>query len=218
MYETDLIHLYDDKPIAFSYAVGQEPNLQLTQRRSMMKVRLILSLALLLICTGAGAALAQGTPDWMTPSEETICDSESGAAYGLCNAYCEAMDCNSPNAQASATACSKVKDKFTNITGRAFLPCESCPAPPPGTPCPCTEIPEFNEVLNNPGACEDNGVAVGKVGNTGPFPAIIAATCSQNLPSGGGCGVLSIFGPTILNITPEEGSACAQLILDSCNP
>jgi len=93
----------------------------------MMKARLTLFLALLLLCTGA--VLAQ-TPDGQTPAEETVCDNESGAAFGLCNAYCEAMDCDSANPQASATACAKVKAKFTNITGRTSLPCE-------GPVCPC---------------------------------------------------------------------------------
>jgi len=67
----------------------------------MMKAQLTLALALLLLCTGA--VLAQ-TPDGQTPAEETVCDHESGAAFGLCNAYCEAMDCDSANPQASATA------------------------------------------------------------------------------------------------------------------
>ena len=66
-----------------------------------MKAHLTLVFALLLICSGA--AMAQGTPDWMTPHQETVCDSETGAAFGLCNAYCEAMDCESASPQASAT-------------------------------------------------------------------------------------------------------------------
>jgi hypothetical protein len=93
-----------------------------------VEARLTLFLALLLLCTGA--ALAQ-TPD--------ACDGETGAAYGLCNAYCEAMDCDSDNAQASETACGKVKAKFTNITGRTSLPCE---APP--VICPCND-PAVNQ-------------------------------------------------------------------------
>ena len=174
-----------------------------------MKAHIPLFLALLLICTGA--ALAQ-TPDLFTPSEETICDGETGAAYGLCNAYCEAMDCESANAQASATACTKVKDKFTNITGRS-LPCEGCPAPPPGTTCPCTSIPEFNDNLNAPGVCESVGLVVVKTTEE-PLNQIVGS-CSGGPAGGGFCGVARPF--QILSITPEEGSACAQLILDSCN-
>jgi hypothetical protein len=43
-----------------------------------MKAQLTLALALLL--TSAGAALAQ-SPDGQTPAEETVCDHESGAAF-----------------------------------------------------------------------------------------------------------------------------------------
>jgi hypothetical protein len=178
-----------------------------------MKAHLTLFFALLLLCTGASAVLAQGTPDWMTPHQETICDSESGAAFGLCNAYCEAMDCDSANPQASATACTKVKDKFTNITGRP-LPCETCPPPPPGTPCPCVDLADFNLVLSTPGFCEEVGTVGAKLTEVG----VAAATCNLQPPLGGGCGVITDTGSQVLNTTPEEGSACIQLILQSCNP
>jgi hypothetical protein len=122
-----LILLYDDKAIASPYA--RSHTFRPTKERSMMKA-LTLTFALLLICTGA--ALAQ-TPDGETPAEETVCDSETGAAYGLCNAYCEAMDCETDNPNASATACSRVQDKFQQITGRD-LPCEV-----PQVRCPCND-------------------------------------------------------------------------------
>ena len=38
------------------------------------------------------AAWGRGTPDGMPPSQETVCDGLSGAAFGLCNAFCEAQD------------------------------------------------------------------------------------------------------------------------------
>ena len=179
-----------------------------------MKARLTLTLALLLICTGA--ALAQ-TPDGETPAEETVCDNETGAAFGLCNAYCEAMDCDSADPQASATACTKVRSKFQNVAGHD-LPCEQpagCPPPPPGTACPCVDaLPNFAAVLNGISefTCTDDGVRVFKAA-TGGF---IDATCSR--PGGGGrCQYFnggSLF--EFLVITPEEGSACMQLIRDSC--
>jgi len=72
-------------------------------------------------------ASALGTPDELPPPMETICDSEQGAAYGLCNAYCEAMDCDDPAPHASLTACQKVSDKYTQLTGEQ-LPCDDiCP-------------------------------------------------------------------------------------------
>jgi len=66
------------------------------------------------------SAYAQ-TPDEMTPAEETVCDGLEGAAYGLCNAYCEAMDCNGAP-EASAKACDKVLQNFINQAGE-LPPC-----------------------------------------------------------------------------------------------
>ncbi len=186
---------------------------------------LTLAFALLLLCTGA--ALAE-TPDWMTPSQETVCDGETGAAYGLCNAYCEAMDCELANdsdpltePHASATACTKVRDKFTNITGND-LPCEApptCPTPPPGTICPCAGISGWGSLLADPTTeCFDLGLAVIKGADPSIPPGIIAASCSDNPPTGGICAGITVEGVFQLNITPEEGSACMQQIRDACTP
>ncbi len=68
-------------------------------------------------------AFAQ-TPDGETPSVETVCDGQVGAAFGLCNAYCEAMDCDSGEPQASEKACSRVLDKFEQLTG-GLPPCDN---------------------------------------------------------------------------------------------
>jgi len=179
-----------------------------------MKAHLTLFFALLLICSGAAQAQ---TPDLMTPAQEAVCDSESGAAYGLCNAYCEAMDCESANPQASAAACTKVRDKYINVTGRP-LPCEPCPAPPPGTPCPCVDaLTDFNTVLNSPSrwGCFELGPFIFKdAGFAG-----VAASCSAASRFGVFCGVEIIIGePEILSITPEEGAACVQLIREHCGP
>src|SRR5215208_6110421 len=106
----------------------------------MMRARLTLFLALLLLCTSAALA---ATPNGQTPSEKTFCDNETGAAYGLCNAYCEAMDCFSANPGASANACSKVRSMFQNITGRD-IPCEDCP---------CAGIAGFDNALANLNSC-----------------------------------------------------------------
>lgn len=61
------------------------------------------------------------TPDGETPAVEHVCDDYTGAAFGLCNAYCEAMDCDDdPNADQEA--CDKLEDKFTARTGKD-IPC-----------------------------------------------------------------------------------------------
>ena len=67
------------------------------------------------------------TPDGETPAEEDICSAAgfTGAAWGLCNAYCEAMDCDGAP-EATPEACAKVKANFEKKTGgKIALPCES---------------------------------------------------------------------------------------------
>jgi hypothetical protein len=72
------------------------------------------------------------TPDGETPPNEAVCDSESGSAYGLCTAYCEAMDCDYEQTSAAEMACLKVRDRFVQQTGRD-VPCELQPV----VECPC---------------------------------------------------------------------------------
>ena len=70
----------------------------------------------------------------------SACEEESGAAYGLCNAYCEAMDCDSEQSSASDKACQKVQDRFMLKTGRD-LPCIVPPAE-----CPCYTYDEVADI------------------------------------------------------------------------
>lgn len=65
------------------------------------------------------------TPDGATPAEEDVCDSLTGAAYGLCVSYCEAMDCGDANQHSDDEACLGVKANYQRIEGtnKAF-PCE----------------------------------------------------------------------------------------------
>lgn len=115
--------------------------------RKTRKIQLIM-LSVAVVCCGSLPAIAQ-TPDEEPPALETVCDMETGAAYGMCNAYCEAMDCELANdgdpltaPSASAAACDKVANRFQQLTGRE-LPCE--------TSCPCASdllsFPLWNSFL-----------------------------------------------------------------------
>lgn len=85
-------------------------------------------LALSVFVFGAGAVSAK-TPDGQTPAVETVCDNETGAAFGLCNAYCEAHDCTDPNQRSSDNSCNQLRENFMKHTGR-LPPCEiTCPCP-----------------------------------------------------------------------------------------
>lgn len=141
----------------------------------------------------AGLSRAE-TPDGQTPSEETICDSQIGAAYGLCTAYCEAMDCDSAAPQASPTACSRVRGNYERITGQP-LPCEAT--------CPCLEaLPLFQAFVNGTAAtavCQEDSAFTTLVSPDNEFVLVDGNTCSAN------------FEPPVA-ITAAEAFVCRQLL------
>ena len=185
-----------------------------------MKTRLTLALlSLCLLLTFASASPAQ-TPDGMPPALETVCDMETGAAYGLCNAYCEAMDCELANdsnpgtePKASDIACSKVRTKFQNVAGRD-VPCEIS--------CPCTSIPEFNATLAGINSCFDYSFfgATGTLGSTATspdipfFPFFLEYAGAQAAGSEIVCGYVNNGTGTlkVLPITLEQFTYCSQLV------
>lgn len=181
-----------------------------------MKSQLTLAFALLLICSGA--ALAQ-TPDGYPPALETVCDMETGAAYGHCNAYCEAMDCELANdsdpltePKASATACSKVRSKFEQTTGRN-LPCEvSCPCADPAVSFYFSEVLAGNISISSCWTEPGRGMLDGIEINSPDFPPG-SWVYAVLLPFGWLCG-----GPEDgLPISPEQGQYCAQLLEQEAN-
>lgn len=139
----------------------------------MRKLLLVLSIGFLL----AGTVGAK-TPDGQPPSVETVCDNETGAAFGLCNAYCEAMDCDSPNHHASDQGCASVKRNFEKKTGRP-LPCEAT--------CPCGGLlPLFADIVSGAATvtlCIADATLVSVVTDSGAFSVVFAGPppfCSDN--------------------------------------
>ncbi len=141
------------------------------------------------------------TPDGKPPSEETVCDGETGAAFGLCNAYCEAMDCDSPNHQASDTGCAQVKANFMRKTGRP-LPCDVV--------CPCahtTLLPLFADLGSGAIAVQDciSDLMIISVSTPAGNFAIVDNTeapafCSVNLQ------------PPFVELTQAEVVACRDFL------
>ncbi|HZF11521.1 MAG TPA: hypothetical protein VFE33_22255 [Thermoanaerobaculia bacterium] len=176
--------------------------------RTLAKILLPLCL-LLTFVTAATAqptthfpnATAQGTPDGVPPSGETVCNGLVGAAHGLCTAYCEAMDCDSGSPQASTKACAKVADNFLRITGQG-LPCD----------CPCVaQVPDFIQALNGQFglvACIDQSAP--------GFEDFVVLVTGDNRFPGADSGVLenacgfAFTGPAI-EITPQQAVACVNL-------
>jgi len=97
------------------------------------------TLVLSMLVLGASTASAK-TPDGKPPSVETVCDNETGAAFGICNAYCEAHDCGDPNQTSSDRSCDVLREKFERMTGRP-MPCDMT--------CPCLDsLPLFTGIAS----------------------------------------------------------------------
>ena len=74
-----------------------------------------------LVVALGSTAFAQ-TQDEETPAEELICEGLEGAAFGLCNEYCEAQDCNPFDPTKS---CSQLLRNYQKNTGY-LVPSNAC--------------------------------------------------------------------------------------------
>ena len=148
-------------------------------------------------------ASTAGTPDGMPPAIESICDEEEGAAFGLCNAFCEAMDCETDNPQASATACDKVKSKYQQITGQE-PPCLQ-------QRCVCNELlPGYLAAASAPiNHCADipaDGF-FGLLTNGGATYPSAQSFAGFNI-----CGFAFALGGNAILITQEEALECQDFL------
>lgn len=84
-----------------------------------MLMRLYVSCLALALVTALLAPISAGA---QTPTEDSVCDGLSGSAFGLCNAYCEVMDCDSEAPNANEKACLKVLSGFTKHSDEP-IPC-----------------------------------------------------------------------------------------------
>ncbi len=153
-------------------------------------------------------------PDGETPAEETVCDSlDGGTAWGLCNAYCEAMDCDSDDPRASDQACQRVLDNFM-VHDPGPIPCEA-------PVCPCFDETDLDDIVARceapnsilscsgpPSAdyslrCSGSGVAsfVAVTRSLGPTERSCALVDDDGDPS------IFVFNPTI-----DERHACMELL------
>jgi hypothetical protein len=165
----------------------------------MRCLRVSIAVAVLVLAM-AGAAGAK-TPDGRTPSEETVCDVFTGAAFGLCNAYCEAMDCDDPNVRASAAACARVEANFQRVTGGAILPCvQDCD--------PQDELGRFRGLLSGTqgiSACFTDGISTVLIAQDGSAVAV-------TLDPAGGSSLATSDG-MFLEVDTDRAAICTSDLL-----
>ena len=84
-------------------------------------VKYLITATVLAILSLAPWSFAQ-TADGDTPAVEQTCDDLDGALYGLCVAYCEAMDCDDGDHLASDQACERVWNNYMALSGDEVMP------------------------------------------------------------------------------------------------
>jgi hypothetical protein len=104
--------------------------------------RSMLAFLLALGLTVTVTPVRAGTPDGQTPAQESICSPLSGAAFGVCNAYCEAQDCDVHN----RLSCRALRRGFQKLTGSPVFPCDMLP-------CGFVDAPECAGACPNGGEC-----------------------------------------------------------------
>jgi len=168
--------------------------------------RSLIVLALALSLTVAGALLAK-TPDGQTPAQENVCAKAnlSRSAYGICNAYCEAQDCDVH----PRPSCERLRKNFQRATGSSTFPCDLPPcgqttAPQCGGACPTGQTcvagptlggPEGGPVIGGPeqGGTDSSGFPVACSCVTSPPCGDTAPTCDGGCPTGFEC--INVAGP-----------------------
>jgi len=188
----------------------------------MVSIRTLMTLIVFSLVFSVGFAASATTPDGETPAEETVCGDLVGAAFGLCNAYCEAMDCDSDEPQASVKTCEKVLDNFEKQTdGMVDMPCELEPicgetqlicgahevTSPDGDPCCTLTCPD-------PTNCSDCFTDLVCIFGTGDPPPPIECL---RLRRGDRCTVTGLDGICVDNIPPDDNLECVPELQAPCS-
>lgn len=185
-----------------------------------MKRITLISVALILCVSGS--ALAQGTPDGVTPANEGVCDVLIGGTpglYGLCVAYCEAQDCDFE--AAISNQCKPPRQPvLNNYNKRRRVGDPEMPCVQVETECPCwtsaelaiVDAPDPNACLNTPNFAF---IADATSATDQAVASISLGPGSDGSPQFS-CTYISFDGTTLINRTlmptMEEGEACrAQL-------
>lgn len=140
---------------------------------------------------------------------QDACEGQIGAAFGLCNAYCEAMDCDADDPEASDNACNSIYDEFVTRTGSP-PPCE--------VSCPCFTLGD----LQAGGPIDECGENLpGFPDLAGAFYTDGTAACSGINCAGASetasCAYTGEGGSILFGISPEDDADCRTLILANCD-
>jgi len=120
------------------------------------------------LCVLLGGQLVAQTPDGSPPSQKNVCNGLSGAAFGLCTAYCEAQDCD----RQPHPSCNQLRRNFQRLTGSSVFPCDAF--------CGDGVINQATEQCDPPGSPSCPGSLLCKQDCTCPPPT---QSCTETQPT-----------------------------------
>jgi hypothetical protein len=132
-------------------------------------------------------AFAGGTPDGQTPAQETVCDGLAGALFGLCNAYCEAQDCDVHE----RPSCAQLRKNFAKHSGTTIFPCDVIACGDAKAPTCDGACPEGEQCL----VTDELHAVCGCVSVATPCGDAAAPTCDGACPAGEDCLAASGIHP-----------------------
>jgi len=166
----------------------------------------VIFLALTLILIPSTTA-AKG-PDRVTPAEEYVCDGHTGKAYGLCNAYCEAMDCDSPDRKASPKACAQTLANYQKLMDVK----PPCYAPVNAAACPCFgDLDVLFNGTSSPSCSPDENPTLISDASSGTLVQAVALLKLEFYACIGVDGQLQ-------TISLDEANGCVSMIEGFCAP
>ena len=160
-------------------------------RRPCMEcsVRWCVSVALavgftLVIAGSARTTFADGADD--------SCAGVTGAARGLCNAYCKAQDC--PDGH-NGQSCARLRANWLKQTGAALFPCDAV----------CCECPGGGDACTTAQQCRLRQCRIIDTCQDGQCPAAVCCQCPA-----GGCDETTPRHCLSLGCAPAAGATCSS--------
>ncbi len=185
-------------------------------------MRRIMFVSALAACLAAAGVLLAKTPDGQPPSKENPCAGLSKAAFGICNAYCEAQDCDVH----PRPSCETLRKNFQKATGQSKFPCDrvACgdSAPTCNGDCPQGQVCASGAEAGGPEGGGPDGRAACVC--LPPCGSALAPTCGGACPTGTVCtsgpeaGGPEVGGPETAGCAclPPCGSAVAPTCAGAC--
>lgn len=157
------------------------------------------------ICAVSATHVSAKTKDGVTPAAESVCDELKGGTpglFGLCNAYCEARDCDDPLVDCGASG----EEILASYDSKRRPGDPDMPCLVEAVSCPCFGEADILELSGPYQLCF--------VDYRGLLTAIYSGGVSLRVISGASP---KCYNGSMLETTQDESAACSSLLTTAMN-